>query len=114
MGIVGLAALVFLIIGLVRTASRAFRDSRRTPGAVSGLGPAISLGVTATLAGFFVSGLMEWNLGDEELPDLLCVMVGIAFAAASWARACRAEPAMKGELSLVEHLPEHPSASVLR
>jgi len=86
MGVVGLSALVFLIIALFTAASRAFRDSRRTPGAASGLGPAISLGVSAALAGFFVSGLMEWNLGDEELLDLLCVLVGIAFAAASWAR----------------------------
>src|SRR5256885_1624392 len=47
---------------------------------------AISLGVSAAFAGFLISGLMEWNLGDEELLDLLCVLVGIAFGAVSWAR----------------------------
>jgi O-antigen ligase len=79
MGIVGLAALVFLAAGLLRTASRGFRDSRNS----TEFGAAISLGVTAALVGFFVSGLMEWNLGDEELVDLLYVLVGIAFAAAN-------------------------------
>ncbi len=77
MGLIGLAALGFLAVGLMRAASRAFRDARP-------FGAAISLGVSAALAGFWVSGLMEWNLGDEELLDLLCVLVGIAFAAASW------------------------------
>jgi O-antigen ligase len=86
MGIVGLAALAFLIVGLVRTASGAFRDYRRSPTADAQFAAAISLGVTAALVGFLVSGLMEWNLGDEELVDLLYVLVGIAFAAASWAR----------------------------
>jgi hypothetical protein len=82
MGIVGLAALVFLAAGLLRAASRGFRDSRRPPE----FGTAISLGVTAVLVGFLVSGLMEWNLGDEELVDLLYVLVGLAFATASWAQ----------------------------
>ena len=50
------------------------------------LGRPISLGVSAAFAGFLISGLMEWNLGDEELLDLLCVLVGIAFGAVSWAR----------------------------
>ncbi|HYQ89457.1 MAG TPA: O-antigen ligase family protein [Candidatus Binatia bacterium] len=79
MGIVGLAALVFLAAGLLRAASRGFRDSRHSPE----FGAAISLGVTAALVGFLVSGLMEWNLGDEELVDLLYVLVGIAFAMAN-------------------------------
>ncbi len=83
MGIVGLVALVFLVFGLLRAASRAFRDYRRSRQADARFGAAISLGVTAALVGFFVSGLMEWNLGDEELVDLLYVLVGIAFAAAA-------------------------------
>jgi uncharacterized membrane protein len=82
MGIVGLLALVFLAAGLLRAASRGFRDFRRSPEADARFGAAISLGVTAALVGFLVSGLMEWNLGDEELVDLLYVLVGVAFAAA--------------------------------
>jgi O-antigen ligase len=83
MGIVGLAALVFLATGLLRAASRGFREHRRSPDAGARFRAAISLGVTAALVGFLVSGLMEWNLGDEELVDLLYVLVGIAFAMAS-------------------------------
>jgi O-antigen ligase len=80
MGIVGLLALVFLAAGLLRAASRGFRRSREPEARFAA---AISLGVTAALVGFLVSGLMEWNLGDEELVDLLYVLVGIAFAFAS-------------------------------
>lgn len=86
MGVVGLLALAFLIVGLARAASRAFLDYRRSRDPDARFGAAISLGVTAALVGFLVSGLMEWNLGDEELLDLLCVLVGIAFAAAAWAQ----------------------------
>ena len=89
MGLVGLAALVFLVTGILRASSRAFVNWRRA-GARYGSPPgefaaAISLGVSAAFAGFLISGLMEWNLGDEELLDLLCVLVGIAFGAVSWA-----------------------------
>jgi len=115
MGIVGILALAFLIFGLLRAASRAFRDHRAAPVGATWLGPAISLGVTAAVIGFFVSGLMEWNLGDEELLDLLFVMVGIALAASSWARTQRViqEP----DLTLVERLPDQSlgeSANLLR
>ena len=90
MGLVGLAALVFLVVGILRATSRAFVNWKRA-GARYGSPPgefaaAISLGVSAAFAGFLISGLMEWNLGDEELLDLLCVLVGIAFGAVSWAR----------------------------
>ena len=81
MGVIGLVALLVLFAGLLRAASRAFRKGN------GDFGRTISLGVSAALVGFMVSGLMEWNLGDEELLDLLCVLVGIAFAAASWTRA---------------------------
>ena len=56
--------------------------------------------VTMALAGFLVSGLMEWNVGDEELLDLLYVMVGVAFAASLWKKA--------PELLLVERMPDQP------
>jgi O-antigen ligase len=83
MGIVGLVALPVLVWGLFRAASRAFREYRKAPVGAPWFGAAISLGVTAALTGFLVSGLMEWNLGDEELLDLLYVLVGIAFAASA-------------------------------
>ncbi len=105
MGIVGLLALAFLVIGLYRAAWRAFRDHRRAPVGAEPLGPAISLGVTAALTGFLVSGLMEWNVGDEELLDLLYVMVGIAFAAAAWARA-RRTVSHEADLTIVERIPD--------
>jgi O-antigen ligase len=89
MGILGLSALLFLLTGLMRAASRAFRDFRRSPETDGRFGAALSLGVSAALVGFMVSGLMEWNLGDEELLDLLCVLVGIAFAQSLGASAKR-------------------------
>jgi hypothetical protein len=38
----------------------------------------------ASLTGFLVAGLFEWNLGDEELVDFLCVLVGTGYAASRW------------------------------
>ena len=89
----------------LRAASRCFRQDRRSADWNARFGATISLGVTAALVGFLVSGLMEWNLGDEELLDLLYVMVGVAIAAPSWAAGRRAsrEP---GDLALVEPLPD--------
>jgi O-antigen ligase len=110
MGVVGLVALALLIFGLLRAASRAFLAYRKAPVGASDLGPAISLGVSAALVGFFTSGLMEWNLGDEELLDLLCVMVGIAFAAGAWAQVARAAPAE--DMALVERLPDQPFGAI--
>jgi O-antigen ligase len=89
MGLLGLLALLFLLVGLMRAASRAFRELRRSPETEARFGAALSLGVSAALVGFMVSGLMEWNLGDEELLDLLCVLVGIAFAQSLGASAKR-------------------------
>lgn len=80
MGIVGLIALAILMSGLLRSASRGLRAP---PESFAG---AVSLGVTAALVGFLVSGLFEWNFGDEELLDLLYVLIGIAFASGSWVR----------------------------
>jgi hypothetical protein len=92
----------------MRAASRRFRKSRRSPISGGGFGAAISLGVSAALVGFLVSGLMEWNLGDEELLDLLYVLVGIAFAAAAWPRASGAAPDVEGGLSLAGRPPDQP------
>jgi hypothetical protein len=41
------------------------------------------LAAVAALVAFLVAGMFEWNLGDEELLDFLCVLVGLGFAAAS-------------------------------
>jgi O-antigen ligase len=96
MGIVGLAAFAWLVIGLFRTAGHRIRsDLRASPGADAGtggmhdtdsMGVALRLGAVAALAGFLVAGLFEWNFGDEELLDFLFTLVGMAFAASRWGR----------------------------
>jgi len=91
MGLVGLAALVGLFAGLARTAGRGLLASLRAPPAGDGVELAVRLGAVAGLAGFLLAGFFEWNLGDEELIDLLCVLVGMAFAASR--RADGATPA---------------------
>jgi hypothetical protein len=85
MGIVGLAALAWLLAGMFRTAGRRWRD----PLPRDDLGSALRLAAVAALVGFLVAGLFEWNLGDEELLDFLCVVLGMGFAASGWARAER-------------------------
>ena len=82
MGLVGLGALVWLLAGLARAAAGGLRPALRGPPADDGFDLALRLGVSAALAGFVLAGLFEWNLGDEELVDLLCVLTGMAFAAA--------------------------------
>jgi O-antigen ligase len=77
MGLVGLAALTWLLIGLFRTAG----DGWRRPLPRGDLGSALRLAAVAALAAFLVAGMFEWNLGDEELLDFLCVLVGMGFAA---------------------------------
>jgi len=106
MGVLGLLALLFLLTGLMRAVSRAFRALRRSPEPEARFGAALSLGVSAALVGFMVSGLMEWNLGDEELLDLLYVLVGIAFAASGWASARRVAPDLEAGLTLIEQPPD--------
>ena len=84
MGVVGLAAFAWLMVGFFRTGGRGLRrDLRAGDG---GIGPAIRLAAVAALVGFLVSGLFEWNFGDEELLDLLFTLVGLAFAASGWGR----------------------------
>jgi O-antigen ligase len=112
MGVIGILALLFLIAGLLRAASRAFRNARRSGFLAEPFGPAVSLGVSAALVGFLVSGLMEWNLGDEELLDLLCVLVGIAFAASAWRGARRSAGA--GDLALVETLADQSLGAIAK
>jgi len=80
MGIVGLAAFVWLYATLIRAAA----SGLRTQLARGGLAAGVRAGVVAALAGFLVAGLFEWNFGDEELLDLLYPLVGIAWAARGW------------------------------
>jgi O-antigen ligase len=84
MGIVGIIAALGLYVGLVRAAGAGLGRVLRAPPHGDGFGPALRLGVAAAIAGFILAGLFEWNLGDEELVDLLCVLVGLAFAASRW------------------------------
>jgi O-antigen ligase len=111
MGIVGLAAFGWLVVGLFRTARRGLRRDLHggavpsAPGAPGDatarddvtapeeltapdpFGVALRIAAVAALAGFLVSGLFEWNFGDEELLDFLFTLIGIAFAAGGWGRA---------------------------
>jgi O-antigen ligase len=77
MGIVGLAALAALWFGFVRTAAA-------PPTPATPFGAAVRNAALGALAGFVVAGLFEWNLGDEELLEFLCVLIGAAFAARGW------------------------------
>ena len=77
MGIVGLAALVWLWLGFYRTAGHRWR----TPLPRGELDSPLRLAAVAALSGFLVAGLFEWNLGDEELLVFLCVLVGMGYAA---------------------------------
>jgi O-antigen ligase len=113
MGIVGIAAFAWLVWGLFRTAGGGLRAELRAsasgtriePGAGAraggeqaapdvsdALGLALRVGAVAALTGFLVSGLFEWNFGDEELLDFLFTLVGIALAAGFWNRRCPAAP----------------------
>jgi len=76
MGLVGLVAFLLLYGSLFRCAIGG--GDRRGPGA------AVRLGVTALLVGFLVTGLFEWNFGDEELLYPLFVLAGMAWAARRW------------------------------
>jgi O-antigen ligase len=80
MGVIGLAALAFLAWGFWRTA---LFPPRPPPG----FGAGVRNAALGALAGFMVAGCFEWNLGDEELVNFLCVLVGLAFAARAWGTA---------------------------
>jgi O-antigen ligase len=89
MGIVGLAALAWLWFGLYRTAGHRWR----APLPRGDLDSALRLAAVAALTGFLVAGLVEWNLGDEELLLFLGVLVGMGFAAGRRAGSMEAWPA---------------------
>jgi len=89
MGVLGLAALVWLWIGLYRTAGHRWRAALPR----GDLDSALRLAAVAALTGFLVAGLFEWNLGDEELLVFLCVLVGMGYAAGRRAGSMGAWPA---------------------
>jgi len=91
MGIVGLAALVWLWVGLYRTAGCRWR----APLPRDGIDSALRLAAVAALSAFLAAGLFEWNLGDEELLVFLCVLVGMGHAAGRRAGAIEAWPAAR-------------------
>ena len=80
LGLVGLAAFAWLYTSIVRTATTALRPQLARRGLAAGL----RVGVIATLAGFLVAGLFEWNFGDEELLYGLYTLAGLAWAARNW------------------------------
>ena len=75
MGIVGLLAFAWLYGTLFRLSSGSLAVRRGRD-----LESAFQLGVTASLVGFLIAGMFEWNFGDEELLDLLYTLVGLAWA----------------------------------
>lgn len=77
MGLVGLAAFAWLATGLYRAAGRRWF----APLPRNDLLSAVRLAAVAGLTAFLVAGLFEWNFGDEELLDFLCVLVGMGYAA---------------------------------
>ncbi len=93
MGVVGLAALALLVVGLFRCATQGLRPMLRAARRAHGdraederLAAGLRLGVLGALAAFMVSGLFEWNLGDEEVLYPLYVLAGLAWAARGWER----------------------------
>lgn len=80
MGVIGLLAWLWLCGALVFCAARDLGASLRARGVAGGL----RLGVLGALAAFFVAGLFEWNLGDEELLYPLYTLAGLAWAARRW------------------------------
>ncbi len=93
MGVIGLAAFVFLYLALFRCATMGLGRQLRLckgpdpPGRFVDLAAGVRLGVAAGLIGFLVVGLFEWNFGDEELLYLLYTLVGVAWAARNWEEA---------------------------
>ncbi len=75
MGLIGLAAFVWLMAGLFRAALLGL--SR--PILAGGLQSGVRLAVACGLAGLLVSGLFEWTFGDEELLEMVYVLAGIAW-----------------------------------
>ena len=70
-GMLGLAAFIFLLYRITRTALRAARN----PGLEAG---SIGLALAAAVIGFIVNGLAEWNFGDSEVVTILWFMAGLS------------------------------------
>jgi O-antigen ligase len=77
MGLVGLIAFLWLYGSLIRGSVEGLRRDLAAGGVEAGL----RLGVLGALIGFLVSGLFEWNFGDEELLYFLFTIAGLAWAA---------------------------------
>ncbi len=77
MGIVGIIAFLWYFAALFRCAGAGLEPMLRAPDVDAGL----RLGVLASLVGFAVAGLFEWNFGDEELLYPLLTLAGMAWAA---------------------------------
>jgi len=75
MGVFGLAAFAWLMVGFFRILHRAHTS------ASSPLAKAVIEGTEASLVAFLASGLLEWNFGDSEILALLAFLIGAAFAA---------------------------------
>jgi O-antigen ligase len=83
MGTFGLCAFLWLYGSLLVAAATGLRRDL----AAGGLEAGLRLGVLGALAGFAVSGLFEWNFGDEELLYLLFIVTGLAWSARGGASA---------------------------
>jgi len=110
MGVIGLAALVFLVAGLMRAASRGFATPAGPERAGASGRRCRSVSRPRSLA--FLSPAMEWNFGDEELLDLLYVSWAVAFAAAAWPRALKRGARCRGRPNPTERLPDQPFGAI--
>jgi O-antigen ligase len=70
LGIVGLAAFLWLLVSIVRTVAGLLRLDLPPPERAWAAG---CLGATA---GFIVNGLFEWNFGDAEVLTLWLILIG--------------------------------------
>jgi hypothetical protein len=75
MGVPGLAAFLWLVVGWFRLLNRA-RASAPTPFA-----RAVIEGTEASLVAFLAAGLLEWNFGDSEILALLAFLLGASHLA---------------------------------
>jgi putative inorganic carbon (HCO3(-)) transporter len=80
MGIVGLAAFVFLLVAFYRLLVRNLRLGLPPPER------AFVVGSIGAVTGFLVDGLFDWNFGDAEAVTMLFIVVGANLALANRAR----------------------------
>lgn len=76
-GVVGLAAAVYLVYRLFRTLVRVFRAIPKECQILS----ALTSGVIAVQAAFWVNGLFDWTFGDAEPVTLMWAVTGLGLAA---------------------------------